>query len=206
MNQSEKGKAGADAGTEDAEPRVSLGFEPAEGTADVEDGLTIGLKGEADIGGDEVVGPGMVGNGAAIMIGQAELDGGDSEKVEVTANGLLFFPARIPLSQNDYSGARGASGKILGADKIIFRPGGCDSAREGEDIFAVERVVRSRSGRVPLGAMGQSLGGPFFEEGAGVAGGSVDRPTDMLEAPGKREAPAAGLLVETHLFVGGDLL
>jgi hypothetical protein len=52
----DEGVAAAEAGAEDAEVLVALGLEPVDAAADVDNGLTAGFGGAADVGADSVVG------------------------------------------------------------------------------------------------------------------------------------------------------
>src|SRR5580658_8721879 len=149
MRDGEKREAGADTGAENAEAVVALLFEPAQGASRIEHRLAIGLQGEADVGAHHIIRSRMAGNGAAIVIGQAQFHGGDAELIQPPADVLLLLPTRIPLRENDYGRTAAARVKQLRVQAIILRPRRGDGAGEREDVVS-ERVVVRRGGGEPF--------------------------------------------------------
>jgi len=173
-------------------------FEPAEGTAGVENGLTICLERQADIRADEVIGARMAWNGAAVMIGQAHFHGGDSELVKPAADVRLLFPAGIPLREN-YDGGAGVTGlEKLCVDEIVFRPRRFDGAGKGKDAI-FERLVGCSAGGVPLVTVSERVLDKMIEVSLGV--GLVGGTADVFESPGKGQRPSIRFLRPTHMLV-----
>jgi hypothetical protein len=203
MGKSEEREARANAGPEQAEAVVALLLKPAQRAAHVQDRLPVGLQREADIRADQMIGTRMSGDGAAVVIWQADFDGGDAQKLQPAADILLFFPARIPLGEHDHGGAMTTGFENLGVDPIIFGPGRFDGAGESSDVF-VERITGGGSGGEPVVAMSESVFDELVEPGAGIA--VVRVAANVFEAPFERQDAPVLLLREAHLFVGQDLL
>ena len=73
VNESNVADRGTDAGTKDAKPGVALLLKPVEAATGVLDGLAVGLEGEADIGGANLVGALVAVGHAAVVVGHAHL-------------------------------------------------------------------------------------------------------------------------------------
>ena len=187
----------ADGGTEtcaeDAELGVALLFEPAKAAAGVLDGLTIGLEGHANVWAADLVGAFVALDHTAVVVGHAHFEDGDAHALNPVAEPVLAVPFGVPIGEKEDSGAgarvvrvepRGdglASGKKLGVDKVVFRPGGDDGAREGKDVFAIQAIVAGGSGGEPIFAAFDGVLGVIAEEGAGVW--IIRGTADVFEAP-----------------------
>ncbi len=97
----DEGVAAAEAGAEDAELLVALGFEPVDAAADVDDGLTAGLGGAAYVGADGVVGALELCGAANVVVGLGEAEAGDAEAVEEGAEGVVGEGVGVPLRHDD---------------------------------------------------------------------------------------------------------
>src|SRR5262249_8494360 len=93
--------AGADAGAEDAEPRVALLLEPTENATRVLHGLAIGLESKADVGADELIGALVTGDHAAVVVGHAHLDRGHAEPLNPFTETALAVPFGVPVGEDE---------------------------------------------------------------------------------------------------------
>src|SRR6266700_160812 len=214
MDESDVSDGGADAGAENPEPGVALLLEPVEAAASVLDGLAVGLKGEADIGAANLVGALVALGHAAVVVGHAHLEDGNAEALDPVAEAILAMPFGVPVGEKKDCGAalfhvRTRSvrpcGKKLGVNRIVFRPGRLDGAGEGEDIFAVQLVIRGGRCGIPFLARLDGPAGVFANEGAriGFVGGTADvfeAPMEWLDAPIVVGGPAAVLVAADFTF------
>ena len=74
-----------------------------------------------------------------------------------------------------------SDGKQLGVDGVVFRPGRCDEAGEGENVFAVEAVIGGGRGGVPFPARFHRLAGVLADECSGI--GLIGCTAEVFEAP-----------------------
>ena len=98
----DEGVATAEGGAEDAELFVAMLLEPVEAAADVDDGLTAGLGGAADVGADGVVGALEFGGAADVVVGLGEAEAGDAEAIEEGAEGVVGEGVGVPLGHDDH--------------------------------------------------------------------------------------------------------
>src|SRR5216683_1006337 len=191
-NEGDVADRGADAGAEDAELGVALLLEPVEAAAGVLDGLAIGLEGEADVGSADLVGAFMALGHAAVVVGHAHLEDGDTQALNPVAKAVLAVPFGVPVGEEEDGGAKTSfsGGKKLRVDGVVFRPARFDGAAEGEDVLFfkcgrratdVEAVIVGGRGGVPFPARFGGFAGVFADESAGIwlVGGAAD----MFEAP-----------------------
>ncbi len=127
-----KGVATAEAGAEDAEVFVALRLEPVDAAADVDDGLTAGFGGAADVGADGVVGALELCGAADVVVGLGEAEAGDAEAVEEGAEGVVAEGVCVPLGHDDHGLfglallSFGMGGVPAGVDLIVFGVAGAD--------------------------------------------------------------------------------
>ena len=174
----------AETGAENAEFGEALLFEPAEAAAGILDGLAVGLEGQADIGAADLIGAFVAGGHAAVMIGHAHFEDGDSQALNPAAEAILAVPFGVPVGEDEDGGTRTgrfASRKELCVDGVVFGPRGFDGAGKAEDVFAVQAVVGGGGRGEPVGAVFDGISGVLTEEGAGI--GVVGRAANMFEAP-----------------------
>src|SRR6267378_862879 len=131
------------------------------------------------------------------------------------AEAVLAVPFGVPVGEEEDGvagviraetrGDRLATGEQLGVDGVVFRPGGCDGAGEGKNIFAIEAVIRGRRGGVPIHAGFDGSTGVVADEGGriGVIGGAADvfeAPVEGLDAAIVVGGPAAVLVAADFAF------
>src|SRR6266851_1639621 len=107
------------------------------------------------------------------------------------AEAVLAMPFGVPVGEEEDGvagviraetrGDRLTSGKELGVDGVVFRPGRFNGAGEGKDIFAIKAIVGGGRGGVPFGARFDGLAGIVADESTGI--GVVGRAADVFEAP-----------------------
>src|SRR5260370_37008828 len=90
----------ADACAHQAKLAVTLEFEPLQASADVTNGLAIGLERETDIGTNKMVGAFTAGNHAAIVIRHGKTQGGDYPAIEPRGNFYMCGPRAIGLQSD----------------------------------------------------------------------------------------------------------
>src|SRR5207247_3987476 len=132
----------AETGAENAEFGEALLFEPAEAAAGILDGLAVGLEGQADIGAADLIGALVAGGHAAVMIGHAHFEDGDSQALNPAAEAVLAVPFGVPVGENEDGGTRTgrfASRKELCVDGVVFGPRGFDGTVERQDIVFFRR-------------------------------------------------------------------
>ena len=184
VDESDVANRGAETGAENAEFGEALLLEPAEAAAGVLDGLAVGLEGEADVGAADLVGALVAGGHAAVMIGHAHFEDGDSQALNPAAEAILAVPFGVPVGEDEDGGTRTgrlASRKELCVDGVVFGPRRFDGAGEGEDVFAVQAVVGGGGRGEPVGAVFDGVSGALTDEGAGLR--AVGRAANVLEAP-----------------------
>src|SRR5260370_41167 len=107
------------------------------------------------------------------------------------AKALSALPFCVPVGEEENGvagviraetrGDRLTTGEELGVDGVVFRPRGFNGAGEGEDIFAIEAVIRGRRGSVPFRARFDGFSGVVADEGTGIV--VVGRAADVFETP-----------------------
>jgi hypothetical protein len=217
VDESDVANGRSDAGPEDAEFGIALLLKPVEAAASVLDGLAVGLKREADIGATDLVGALMAVGHAVIVIGHAHLEHSDPHALNPAAKAVLALPFGVPVGQDKDSragpnasssraGVDGfVSGKELGVDGVVFRPGRFDGTGKGENVFAIKVVIGSRRGGVPFGARLDGFASVFTDElgGIGVLRGAADvfkAPVKGLNATVVVCGPAAVLVAADFAF------
>src|SRR6266480_2493613 len=80
------------------------------------------------------------------------------------------MPFSVPVGEEEDGGAMTSfsGGEQLGVDGVVFRPGRCDEAGEGENIFAVEAVIGGGRGGVPFPARFDRFAGVLPDECSGI--------------------------------------
>jgi hypothetical protein len=89
----------ADAGAKDAEFGVPLLLKPVEAAAGVLDGLAVGLESEADVWAADLVGALVAASHAAVMVGHAHFEDGDSHALDPMAQTVLAVPFSVPVGE-----------------------------------------------------------------------------------------------------------
>ncbi len=176
VNESDIADRRAHAGAENAEFGVALLLEPVEAAAGVLNSLAVGLKGEADIGAADLVGALMAAGHAAVVIGHAHLENGDSQALNPVAKAILAVPFGVPVGEKEDGGACAvafparpsgdglARGKELGVHGIVFRPGRFDGTGKSENVFAIEAVIGGGRSGVPFRARFDDVVGVFADK------------------------------------------
>ena len=136
----DEGVGRAEGGAEDAELGVALLRKPIDAGADVDDGLTAGVDGAAEVGGDGEVGALELGGAADVVVGLGEAEGGDAEAVDHGADGVVGEGVSVPLGHDD-DGLLGAAtllgrvgGVPAGVDLIVLGVRGGDRGGEAEEL------------------------------------------------------------------------
>src|SRR5215472_13231391 len=80
----------------------SLAFEPSQRPPHIEHRLPRRLHRQPNIWTDQMIRAQVARNRSLVVIGQAHLDGADSQALKPAADVLLLFPARIPLGQHNH--------------------------------------------------------------------------------------------------------
>src|SRR5882762_10250904 len=109
------------------------------------------------------------------------------------AEAVLAVPFGVPVGEQKHGVAgviraktrrdRLTTGKELGVDSVVFRPGGFNGTREGKNIFAIEDVIRGGRGGVPIHAGCDGSAGIVTDESARV--GLVGRTADVFQSQWK---------------------
>src|SRR5437868_7369009 len=119
VGRSQKGIAGAEAGSDDAKPVIALLFKPVEAAANVDHALPAGIQRTADVGRDCIIRAVHAGRTANVVIRHAQAQNSDPEQVEEATQSHVRNCIRIPVRQQN-DGTTTSRGKPAGIREIIF--------------------------------------------------------------------------------------